>query len=192
MIDPLKLSKDYIFKDHYDGDLGPLYRRAHRLLNQSQYLSDKLERNGGLSSATDRDAPHFWPEALPVLNWAKDRIDWIWDYWEYSGSKKSIGASWVNIHPNGGWTDEHHHGMVPMVAVIYLKQPENGGNLLVFDPMFHHWSGGPLTELPYKEIKVQTGDIVIFPGWLLHKTQSNQSQEDRIVMSVNITALDMT
>lgn len=182
----INLTRDFIFKDHYTGDLEPLYRRAWRLLDQSQNLNTRLERDGGLSSSSDRDAPHFWKESQPVLKWAWEKVEWVWRYWNYQSSGMTVAASWVNLHKNQGWTDEHTHGMVPLVLVIYLNQPKDGGNLLIFDPMFHHWSGGLLTELPYKEVEVQTGDIVIFPGWVLHKTQPNLSQEDRIVMSVNI------
>jgi ectoine hydroxylase-related dioxygenase (phytanoyl-CoA dioxygenase family) len=36
------------------------------------------------------------------------------------------------------------------------------------------------------EVKVEAGDLVIFPGWLRHKTQVNSSNSDRIMIGANI------
>jgi hypothetical protein len=38
----------------------------------------------------------------------------------------------------------------------------------------------------YKEIQVKTNDVVIFPGWLKHRVQPSQTDEERIVMTFNI------
>ena len=38
---------------------------------------------------------------------------------------------------------------------------------------------------PYVEIPVKTNDIIVFPGWLWHKTQASNTEEDRYVMTIN-------
>ena len=35
-------------------------------------------------------------------------------------------------------------------------------------------------------MEVKTGDIVVFPGWLWHKVQPSNSDEERIVWTINI------
>ena len=39
----------------------------------------------------------------------------------------------------------------------------------------------------WRTLPVETGDFYIFPGWLEHKTETNKSDEERIIMSLNIT-----
>ena len=36
--------------------------------------------------------------------------------------------------------------------------------------------------------EIVEGDIIFFPGWLSHRSQPNQSNEERIVMGLNIHA----
>ena len=35
------------------------------------------------------------------------------------------------------------------------------------------------------KLPVQTNDILVFPGWLKHATQPNNTDEDRVVLSIN-------
>ena len=37
-------------------------------------------------------------------------------------------------------------------------------------------------------IDTEEGDFLVFPGWLKHKTETNNSSEMRYIMSVNISA----
>lgn len=38
----------------------------------------------------------------------------------------------------------------------------------------------------WKELKVKTNDVLVFPGWLNHRTQPNTTDTERIVMTYNI------
>ena len=184
---PISLSPAVVWKGHYSGDLSELVKRASHKLKTGSQLNTRVERDGGISSSSDPDAPHYWEESNDFLVWAGPMIEKVWAEWQLPTCDLSISSSWVNLHPFNGWTDEHTHGSVPLVCVLYVEQPANGGNLEIFDPMFHTWSGSLRVELPWKEIKVRTGDVLMFPGWMLHKTQKNSSNDDRIVMSINIS-----
>jgi ectoine hydroxylase-related dioxygenase (phytanoyl-CoA dioxygenase family) len=37
----------------------------------------------------------------------------------------------------------------------------------------------------WTEIPVVSGDILVFPGWMKHKTQENKSGEERWVLTTN-------
>ena len=41
-------------------------------------------------------------------------------------------------------------------------------------------------EYDWETIKVETNDVIFFPGWLVHRTQPNLVDEGRYVMSLNI------
>ena len=82
---------------------------------------------------------------------------------------------------------EHYHNQCPMVVSCYLKAPNKSGNFEYRDPLeYHRWGspGEPQMSL-WKEIKVETNDIIVFPGWLKHRTQVNQTDEDRVCLTIN-------
>jgi uncharacterized protein (TIGR02466 family) len=184
---PTHIFENYIWKGHYPGNLMSLQSKAHNHFVNNKKLNSILERGGGLSSSTDTDAPQAWEEAQDFLEWIKKPIITIWQDWAYQNTNARIVSSWVNLHPPGAWTDEHSHGSIPLVVVLYIDQPLNGGNLEIQNPLFYHWQGyNQLSTTRWKEIPVSTGDVVIFPGWINHRTQQNLSNQNRIVASFNI------
>ena len=51
----------------------------------------------------------------------------------------------------------------------------------------YDWSGTTeITKNIEQEISVTTGDVVMFPGWLRHKTHANSLNESRYAMSFNV------
>ena len=40
--------------------------------------------------------------------------------------------------------------------------------------------------MEWEPIEVKTNDVIFFPGWLRHKTEKNNSDENRYVMSANM------
>jgi uncharacterized protein (TIGR02466 family) len=184
---PIHIFEHLIWQDRYEGPLDLIKNRAVHLLSTSSRLNSGLELGGGLSSSSDPSAPHYWRESQPFLEWLIPNVNEVWRHWGFPNSQRKFNGSWVNIHPKGAWTAEHQHRSTPLVAVLYLSQPDNGGYLEIADPLFYHWNGSKKpTDDTWREIPVQTGDVVIFPGWINHRTQKNQSTEDRYVISFNI------
>jgi ectoine hydroxylase-related dioxygenase (phytanoyl-CoA dioxygenase family) len=74
-----------------------------------------------------------------------------------------------------------------MAAAAYLNMPENGGYFECKDPLedlkgfYYH----DTNDWMWKEIPVVSGDVLIFPGWLKHRTQPNNSDEERWVITTN-------
>lgn len=178
----------FLLKGCFPGDLTRIEQKAREKFASSKKLNTRVERDGGLSTSTDPDAPHDWVELEEFKNYLFSEIPKIWNYWNYPPADVGFASSWVNLHPPGGWTDEHTHGRTDIVVVLYIKQPDNGGNLEIFDPMYSNWSGSSRVYLPWRELIVKTGDVFVFPGWVLHRTQKNQSRDDRIVLSINISS----
>ena len=93
------------------------------------------------------------------------------------------------MHPKGGITTEHHHGPCALVCSTYLNMPENGGYIHFRDPTdiyksFH--SRMYEDNFTWRKIPAKTGDTLIFPSWLRHKTEPNGSDDDRWVMTTNV------
>jgi uncharacterized protein (TIGR02466 family) len=151
-----------------------------------------LEMDGGVSSVASVNAPpHTWIEFNNLHEWMHSRIREVVRRWHLTDQPYRIGKSWVNRHAPGAWTDEHTHRGIQITVVFYLHVPENSGRIMFKDPLEYHWSGQPSDWRHYENdgwypVEIKTGDLVVFPGWLPHKTEVNNSKEDRYVMSMNL------
>lgn len=163
-----------------------------------------LEKNGGVTSVVlSQDPkysnPHEWPEFAEFKEFVMRSTFEVLRKWNCDPHvQKSILKSWINVHPQGAYTEEHNHHGVLMAVAAYLYVPPNGGNLLVKNPLTSYKFGEPLSPayfsdvgaqdgLEWTPIKVETGDVLFFPGWLQHKTEKNMSKENRFVMSWNVS-----
>ena len=81
---------------------------------------------------------------------------------------------------------------MPVVATFYIQAQNDCGELVFVNPMEYS-----VTHLPYSvpierklesKIHVKTGDLILFPGYIRHKTGYNLSGQDRIVLSYNFRA----
>ena len=98
--------------------------------------------------------------------------------------------SWLNYHDKGGATYPHCHGMAVLSVTTYLNLPPGGGFIEFKDPHHNlqslHRRSKPLSE--WCEVPTSTGDVLLFPGWLMHRTQASHADERRWVLTVNYMA----
>lgn len=179
-----------IFKENYEFFNNEHLSVVENILNNSN-LNSHLESGNAKSSISNQlDAPHLLPEF-------KDFFDWLTKLGNEviisnlnlsSHFSYFIGNSWVNRHGLGGRTLPHNHGLSVLSCVIYLKLPENSGYTEFQDTYFHcrslHEQDDSLLK-EWHEVKVKTNDILLFPGWLNHRSQPNKNIEDRYIISAN-------
>ena len=80
---------------------------------------------------------------------------------------------WIKINKTGE-TLEHTHGATPIVVSCYVrKDHQDSGNIMFRDPMFQTRAheDNLQAHYPWRIIPVEQNDILIFPGWLEHKTE---------------------
>jgi uncharacterized protein (TIGR02466 family) len=181
---------NYIFKLHFDFDWDLLAPFCHELISTTpKGLS--LVTNGH-TSHQNKKQPHRIKEFKPYFDWlhfmvaevAKNGMGYSKSYHEYK-----VTNSWVNVHEKGGVTSTHNHSNTFLVAAAYLKMPENGGYFECKDPL-EYVKGEFYYDDPnwmWKEIPTVTGDVLIFPSWLRHRTQVNNSNEKRWVLTSNFS-----
>ena len=98
---------------------------------------------------------------------------------------------WLNINPPGAYNQLHHHTGAVLTGVYYVEAEDNQGNILFdrSDNAEYH-----IPEYVEKETyftstratyKAKTGALYIFPGWLKHSVEGNNSNTDRISISFN-------
>ena len=103
-------------------------------------------------------------------------------------SNADITNSWFNIQKPNSIVDVHNHHNSKVSAALYLQVDEDSSELIFHDMHpFHNWRERIQdNEYNFKKysIKPAVGMLVLFPSWLNHSGNINQSKE-RIVISFN-------
>jgi len=97
---------------------------------------------------------------------------------------------WANILRSGGFNIEHNHPGYFMSGVFYANAPKNSGKIFFRDPRpVADWCGdSSLYHLLNSDYAIEPKDnmLLLFPSWLYHRVEQNNSEEDRISISFNI------
>lgn len=160
-------------------------------LSRSSAQVSALEKNGGVSTYETNCNLHLEEYAKSISDLVLLHAKLYWKILDVDPRlEPKIDQSWSNIHYNKSVTLEHSHSLYPMVATLYVKAEKNSGDLILINPMeyglTHIPYGVPIENKTETSIKISTGDLVLFPGWVRHKTMENLSGQPRIVMSFNI------
>lgn len=132
--------------------------------------------------------PHIMEEFSDFNMWISDKIDIAWQTFNFLPMGREVTRSWFNLHNKTGQTKEHFHNRTDLVVASYIKCEEGTGNIEFRDPLEYHKVGFPYSvEVDlWKELEVRTNDVLIFPGWIYHRTQPNTIDSERLVMTYNI------
>ncbi len=117
------------------------------------------------------------------------------DIWkeEWLEREPMLGNMWANINPPGAYNAPHIHPNSLFSGVYYIKSLENSGKLVCNDPrpgvqlnMPTRKKGQPPKHL-WRECHLDPveGRILMFPAWLWHCVEPNQSNDIRISVSFN-------
>ena len=102
--------------------------------------------------------------------------------------KNSVLFGWIVRLRQGGSLDSHMHKQGWLSGSLYLKVPDGlhstHGNI-VFDLDGDSYPRGK-NYYPKKEINVKTGDVVLFPSSIFHRTVPFDAQEDRVTLAFDL------
>ena len=112
---------------------------------------------------------------------------------EWLDRKPKLGNMWANINYPGGYNRPHVHPNCLFSGVYYVKANKNSGVFVANDPrpgiqttMPSRKPGRPPKHL-WREVHLEPipGRIIMFPAWLWHCVEPNQSNDIRISISFN-------
>ena len=112
--------------------------------------------------------------------------------WVYDLSKIKCTSMWAIINKKGNFNIEHTHSNNYLSAAYYVKAPENCGNFKASNPNIISRNLYPISKQGTEfnsntvSIKVNEGDLLIFPAYLPHSVEENKSNDDRVIVSFNI------
>lgn len=155
--------------------------------------------NGGGWQSNNLDAST--PELAELFVEVQKRLDEVHRAFEFNpATRQVITEAWININQKGHFNTSHDHPGSLFSAVYYVKGGADKGELELKTPIAPHtytissemvggynaFTGHAMVIPPV------TGDLLIFPSWLLHRVNMSQSDEERISIALNTRAARFT
>ena len=115
--------------------------------------------------------------------------------WDLETQIVKITSMWSIINNKNAFNEKHHHGNSSLSAAYYVKAEQNAGNIVFFDPrqanVFHHPTSKEVNNVnaQVQSVTPTPGTLVLFPSYLEHKVNPNLSNEERIVISFNVSLI---
>ena len=95
---------------------------------------------------------------------------------------------WVNYQDKYQFQEYHDHRERVLSGVYYIDVPEGAPDLIIKTPLKANFDDLWFESEENREVnklKVETGDLVLFPGWLEHGVDANLLDEPRINVAFN-------
>ena len=99
---------------------------------------------------------------------------------------------WAIINKKNNLNTVHTLPNNYLSAAYYVKAPKNCGKIKFLNPVEIAKERYPKLEQATEfnqngvEIEPEEGDLLLFPAYLMHGVNRNQTDEDRIVISFNV------
>ena len=157
--------------------------------------SGRVVSNGGGWQSNNLDMAT--PELAELFAEVDKRLNEVHRSFEFDPSMRQvITEAWININQKGHFNYSHDHPGSLFSAVYYVKGGADKGALELKTPIVPHtytisnemvgnfnaFTGHAMVLPPV------TGDLLIFPSWLLHRVNMSQSEEERISIAFNSRA----
>ena len=163
---------------------------ANEIVNWSKKNSGvkKTNVNGWHSETNMHELPQFKPlvDELFKMQHQIFKEEWL-------DREPRLGNMWANINYQGGYNKPHIHPNSLFSGVYYVHAQPNSGKLICNDPR-----PGIQTVMPVRKpgqppkhlwrethLEPKPGRIIMFPAWLWHSVEPNQSNDIRISVSFN-------
>ena len=118
--------------------------------------------------------------------------------WDIKNQTAKISGMWAIINTGGASNARHHHGNSDISAAYYVRAPENCGEIVFYDPrpapvFSHPRSNNPnFLNAMVNSITPVEGGLVLFPSYLDHSVNPNNSSEERVVISFNLSLVSIS
>ena len=153
-------------------------KEGNRILSMVPFNStEKKENHIDYTDYFSKSAPPYAEETLKLFQ------PYLDDFLKVSQYKFThVSGLWCQRYKSSNYHPPHDHGAFGYSCVFYARiNPKVHKSTLFFSP-FAAESGSRDTS----SIAVEEGDLVIFPSGLLHMAPPHDSDQDRIIISLNL------
>jgi uncharacterized protein (TIGR02466 family) len=170
-------------------------RIAKFCLERKKSSAGRVISNGGGWQSDNLDLKT--PELAELFAAIRKALDEIHRAFAFNTELRQVlTEAWVNINGRGHFNYSHDHPGSLFSGVYYVKGGADKGELEFKTPItahtytisdnmvgaFNAFTGHAMVIPPV------TGDLLIFPSWLLHRVNMSRSDEDRISIAFNSRA----
>lgn len=96
---------------------------------------------------------------------------------------------WANVHDKNGFNHGHIHREAALSGCFYLSVPDGGGSICFHDPrpatLYTQPLGKGVNKWEKISISPKAGTFIIFPSWLEHSVEPNESEDKRYAIAMN-------
>ena len=106
--------------------------------------------------------------------------------------KTIVTDCWANINSPGSYNRKHTHFNSMLSGVYYPSVPDKSGHIVFTDPRIQAYVISlPVTKkttFTSRQIRrtPRTGEFILFPSWLEHSVDANESEEERVSVAFNV------
>ena len=179
-----------VLKGHIDPPKGLFEAIAERLedCHKGKWASETGKSTGEFSVFLHEEEPL-------VAQLIEMMMPDVLQYWDqslgYAAAEVKATASWSNWHTYNDFTGEHSHcnGRLGChIASVYYLEKDEGGDICLCDPLDYIRRLTPLQKdngdaIIAEPVPTRTGDFLLFPGWIRHRT--NRATNKRQAISIN-------
>lgn len=170
-----------------------LFPKIRQVLDLAAQNNNTFMQAGTLCSYnTGSDLHTQYPnETSEIVEFVNSEARKYWKICNYHEELEPfVYQMWANETPAGGWVENHLHGNMPFTAVLYVDASPEQGNIVLENPLdtvLMTQPIGPSVQYPMRhELTVNTGDLVMFPGYLKHSVKPNTTDRTRLITAFNI------
>jgi uncharacterized protein (TIGR02466 family) len=167
------------------------------LQNVDLSLSDKIlefkktnpsvskSNEGGWQSEVFNWDQHEW--LTPLMSQIKEEIEPLFQ--EYGSTNTGLFKYWINVNEPTNSNARHRHSGCILSGVVYLKVPENSGNIIFYRENLYYGILHTINEnnRPIMQLTPIENGLLMFPAFLEHEVTPNLSNKTRISIAFNVT-----
>ena len=134
---------------------------------------------------------HDTPEFDIFNDFALDASKACLDNMRIAYKDLKITGCWGNVSSPGASHHQHSHPNNYLSGCYYLQADEGANTITFYDPKPRQnirppMSGPSIETAEEIHMKIEPGDLILFPNWLVHSVGENCSARDRISIAFNV------
>ena len=188
--DVLRVFPTFVWKAELEPKL--LLRIKKNIITKLDQIRQTVpEIASGQAWQSDQDL-HKWDEFHELVSCVNDSVRHVLDFLKIGDEAFEITGVWANVNARGAAHRMHSHPNNFLSGVYYVQTHEGADTINIHDPRSQ--TGiirPPVTELTAENtdqviVTVKNGTLLVFPSWLAHSVDANNSDETRISISFNV------
>ena len=170
----------------YNRDLLPV---CHKVRKETEDMSELPWNCHVWSSYAYDDQLFKRPEFQEISKVIAKYVRAYMDKRQWKGEAKMLMTElWVNYQEKYQYQEYHDHRERVISGIYYIDVPEGTPGIMMKTPLKANFDDLFFNEDAVQEVnhlKIETGDILLFPSWLDHGVKANMTDSHRVNVSFN-------